>query len=41
MKALNKNGTTELIMGKRTVECKWVYTLKHIADELLGGLKPV
>ena len=35
MEALKKNDTWELITlprGKRTVGCRWVYTLKHKAD---------
>ena len=35
MNALKKNGTwelTELPYRKRTVGCKWVYTVKHRAD---------
>ena len=35
MKALHKTGTWELTTlpkGKRTVGCKWVFTVKHWAD---------
>lgn len=35
IEALKKNDTWELITlprGKRTVGCRWVYTLKHKAD---------
>ena len=35
MKALEKNGTSELMelpKGKKTVGCKWVFTLKHNPD---------
>ena len=35
MKALHKNGTWELAelpQGKKTVRCKWVFTVKYKAD---------
>lgn len=36
MKALDKNKTWELVevpVGKNLVECKWVYVVKHRADD--------
>ena len=35
MKALQKNSTWDLVElpeGKKTVGCKWVFTVKHKAD---------
>ena len=35
MEALQKNSTwdlVELLEGKKTVGCKWVFTVKHKAD---------
>lgn len=42
MEALEKNNTWELVPalhGKRTVGCRWVFTVKHNADESINKYK--
>lgn len=42
IQALEKNNTwqiTKLPPGKRTVECKWIFTIKHKADESIERFK--
>ena len=42
MKALAKNGTWELVdlsFGKKSIGCKWVFTVKHKADDSIERLK--
>ena len=42
MKSLQKNETWELIdrpLGKKPVECQWVYTVKHKADGTIENFK--
>ena len=40
--ALNKNKTwekCELPKGKKTVGCRWVYTIKYLADSIIERYK--
>ncbi|XP_074347580.1 putative mitochondrial protein AtMg00820 [Apium graveolens] len=42
LKALQKNETWELVdrpLGKKTVGCRWVYTVKHKADGTIEHFK--
>lgn len=42
MRALNKSGTWELVflpLGKRSVGCKWVFTIKQKANETIKRYK--
>jgi hypothetical protein len=44
MEALHQNGTWELVallLGKKTVGCKWVYTVKFNLDGSIERLKLV
>ncbi|KAM1376340.1 hypothetical protein ACFX2F_038091 [Malus domestica] len=42
LKSLKKNATleiTDLLAGKKPVGCKWVYTVKYKADEVVDCFK--
>jgi len=42
METLEKNNTWDLVSlprGKKTVGCKWVFTIKHRADETIERYK--
>lgn len=44
MKALEKNGTWEIYERggvNNSVECRWIYTLKHQSDDTLDHYKTI